>query len=313
MFRRLSNFFTELKARSSNAPHLPIAEVHSYEFYRYHTAQNQENTLANWQFEKSLVSDNLTEFSFRGFCYVCGITVDFKVDFQNHYKVNGISMPNWRERLVCPKCHLNNRMRATIQIFNQRYQPDRWSNIYLTEQTTLLYKWFEKKYDNVCGSEYLGTSTDYGSINDKGMRNEDLTQLSFCNNRFDYILSFDVFEHIPNYKKALVECCRCLKPGGTLYFSVPFISTEEKNIIRAQITDTGEFIHLLPPEYHGNPLSSDGCLSFYHFGWELIDDLNATGFDDAKALFYWSPELGYLGQEQLMFAATKSQGSHMRT
>lgn len=301
MLRNFSKLFSK-----SVQPFLYISELQSYEAYNHHTTQKREKTLADWSFEKSLVSDNLSEFSFKGFCYVCDKCVKFKVDYQYHYKVNGITMPNWRERLICPRCQLNNRMRATIQIFVQKYNPHKKSSIYLTEQTTLLYKWFEKKYDNVCGSEYLGTSTDYGNINDKGMRNEDLTQLSFSKDRFDYILSFDVFEHIPDYKKALTECYRCLKPGGTLYFSVPFIATEEKNIIRAQISDSGELIHLLPPEYHGNPISSDGCLSFYHFGWELLEDLRILGFVDAKALFYWSREMGYLGGEQLIFAATKN-------
>jgi SAM-dependent methyltransferase len=114
-----------------------------------------------------------------------------------------------------------------------------------------------------------------------------------------------VFEHIPNYKKALAECCRCLKPGGMLLFSVPFVKTSAKNIVRAQVSNTGEVIHLLPPEYHGDPLRSEGCLSFYHFGWEILDELNTMRFKDVKALLYWSQELGYLGGEQVIFMATK--------
>jgi len=64
--------------------------------------------------------------------------------------------------------------------------------------------------------------------------------------------------------------------------------------------------HVLPPEYHGDPLQSGGCLSFYQFGWELLDELKAMGFKDATALLYWSRELGYLGGEQILFTATKA-------
>jgi hypothetical protein len=63
--------------------------------------------------------------------------------------------------------------------------------------------------------------------------------------------------------------------------------------------------HLLPPEYHGDPLSSNGCLCFYHFGWEILDELNTIGFKDANALLYWSQDYGYLGEEQIIFTATK--------
>jgi len=118
-------------------------------------------------------------------------------------------------------------------------------------------------------------------------------------------LSFDVLEHIPNYKKALSECYRCLKPGGTLYFSIPFVKASEHNIVRANLSETGEIINLLPPEYHGNPLNSDGILCFYHFGWEILNDLKNAGFNDAKALLYWSEKFGYLGGEQFIFMATK--------
>src|SRR5690606_12010607 len=102
------------------------------------------------------------------------------------------------------------------------------------------------------------------------------------------------------------ECCRSLKPGGRLVFSVPFIRNAERNVVRATLAADGEITHLLPPEYHGDPLSDAGCLCFYHFGWEMLDELRAAGFAKACALVYWSRELGYLGGEQLLFVATKA-------
>ena len=305
MFGWISRISARGKLRGNNIPALTISALSSYEDYNHHAIAHKETSLANWSFEKDAIPDTGAEFTFNGYCYVCGSYVDFLVDFQYSYELDGVLLPNWRERLVCPSCHLNNRMRAAVHIFDRECKPERSSTIYLTEQTTALYAWFEKTFLHVCGSEYLGDAVDYGSCNNNGIRNEDLTQLSFDNDEFDYILSFDVFEHIPNYKKALSECCRCLKPGGILYFSVPFVKTAAKNIVRACLSDTGEVIHLLPPEYHANPVSSDGCLSFYQFGWEILDELHTLGYTDAKALLYWSRELGYLGGEQLLFVATK--------
>jgi hypothetical protein len=39
---------------------------------------------------------------------------------------------------------------------------------------------------------------------------------------------------------------------------------------------------LLEPEYHGDPLSSDGILCFYHFGWDLLEEFRRCGFRSVK-------------------------------
>lgn len=296
--------------RKAEVPVLKISEISSYEEYRNYSNKHQKANLAKWSFEENLIPNTRSSFTINGYCYVCRTYVAFLADFECSYEVNGILMPNWRERLICPNCRLNNRMRATVHIFEQKCRPNAKSKIYITEQTTALYRCLKQSFPHVYGSEHLGNHVKYGSCNDEGIRNEDLTQLSFGNNEFDYILSFDVFEHIPNYKKAITECFRCLKPNGILYFSVPFFKTLEKNIIRAYVSDTGETFHLLPPEYHVNPLSSDGCLCFYHFGWEILEEINRIGFKDTKALLYWSPELGYLGGEQFVFMATKTKSNN---
>ena len=49
----------------------------------------------------------------------------------------------------------------------------------------------------------------------------DALSLPFPNNSFDKILCSEVLEHIPDYKQALKEVDRILKPGGTFACSVP--------------------------------------------------------------------------------------------
>jgi hypothetical protein len=66
---------------------------------------------------------------------------------------------------------------------------------------------------------------------------------------------------------------------------------------------------LLPPEYHGDPINSAGCLCFYHFGWDILSSLRAAGFGKAEALLYWSSDFGYLGNaDQIIFLARKNSG-----
>lgn len=249
-------------------------------------------------------------FPVSGYCCVCRRDVAFHVDRAYGFAdADGNIRPNWRERVVCPLCRLNNRMRAAIHFFQTTCVPAASSRIYLTEQTTPLFRRVAAQYPDAIGSEYLGTAIPFGTHDPRGIRNESLTQLSFPDASIDYILSFDVFEHIPNYPDALAECLRCLKPGGAMVFTVPFDHMSEGNIVRARVEADGAIAHLMSPEYHGDPMSSAGCLCFYHFGWSLLDELRALGFSDAAAYFYWSREFGYLGGDQMIFLARKRPAS----
>jgi SAM-dependent methyltransferase len=46
-------------------------------------------------------------------------------------------------------------------------------------------------------------------------------KLPFADDRFDIVLSSDVFEHVENFEQSLRESLRVLKPGGTLYAVFP--------------------------------------------------------------------------------------------
>jgi len=297
------NFFRNQK--TSGTQLLNISRLMSYDDYMHRAGSRQRDCAENLSFEKELAQGRSGLFAYDGYCYVCKDKVELAVDFDYAYMVDGVLTPNWRERLVCPRCCLNNRMRAVVHIFDLEFNPARSSNIYITEQATSLYWLFKECFPATYGSEYLGSAVSYGGISESGIRNEDLTKISFVDDQFDFILSFDVFEHIPNYKKALAECWRCIKPGGALLFTVPFVRTSEKNLVRAFLSESGEIVHLLPPEYHGDPINPNGCLCFYHFGWEILEDLKSIGFKSPQALLYWSKEFGYLGGEQLIFSARK--------
>jgi SAM-dependent methyltransferase len=194
-------------------------------------------------------------------------------------------------------------MRLSVHLFEDLLKPALGARIYLTEQTTSLYARIGERFPQVVGSEFLRDGTLPGETNAKGIRREDLIALTFPDASFDFIVSLEVLEHVPDYKIALRECARVLRPGGTLLLTAPFHGGEQ-NLTRARIGQDGEVEHLEPPEYHGDPLSSEGCLCFYHFGWELLADLRAAGFRDVTAVMCWSRELGYLG-DQVQFIACR--------
>lgn len=279
--------------------------IASHADYRQRLERMTDEARRRAEFERELARAGETIPS-SGHCCVCHQDVTFHSDLAYGFpNADGSLSPNWRERVVCPVCRLNNRMRAAIHFFQSQCAPQAGSALYVTEQTTPLFTWLKGHYDKTVGSEYLGTQVPFGTLDARGIRNESLTRLSFADASFDYILSFDVFEHIPDYLEGFRESLRCLKPGGALVFTVPFCHSADAHIVRARLSEQGEIEHILPPEYHGDPLSSAGCLCFYHFGWDLLSELRALGFSDAAAYFYWSDEFGYLGGDQLIFMARK--------
>jgi SAM-dependent methyltransferase len=258
--------------------------------------------------ETALLTDDAS-FDTKGYCFVCGKTSTFHTDFLYSDPNNSAGnkrIPNWRERVVCSRCKLNNRTRGSIQFLEEKLNARPNVQIYVTEQSTPLYSYLQNKYTRLYGSEYLGDGLPFGEIDlATGIRNESVTRLSFESDSFDFILSFDVFEHIPDYTLAWAECLRCLQQGGTLLFTVPFNKFAENNLVRARIDENGAIEHILEPEYHGDPLNSEGCLCFYHFGWEMLEQMRLIGFTTVKAHLYWSAKLGYLGGEQILFSARK--------
>ena len=274
------------------------------EFTNYNNMMHEEYKNRN-NYEMGLISSQKL-FPVRGFCNTCNTVVDFQVDFWNSYKTDKGNVPNWRERLVCPSCHLNNRMRLALHIIKQQLPEINNSKIYIAEQTTQTFQKLKSISKELVGSEFLGDNFSRGEVDSRGIRHGDFTNLTFKDSEFDMVLSFDVFEHIPDYKIAFSESYRILKDNGTLIFSVPFDRNSEKNIMRAKLDNTGVVKHILPAEYHGDPLNiTEGCLCFYHFGWEMLDDLRNVGFNEPHAVFCYSKEYGYLGGDQIIFIAQK--------
>ncbi len=232
-----------------------------------------------------------------GYCQACDAGRHFALDW--HYS-DGETV-NFRERLVCPGCGLNNRQRFVAHLV--RTAPLS-GPIYLYEQITEFHAWAVASLPEVTGSEYLGHDIPGGAEMD-GVRHEDALRLSFDAGAFGLLVSNDVFEHVPEIDAALAESARVLRPGGRLVFSIPFFADREHTTRRAELRG-GEVVQLLPPEYHGNPVTPEGSLVFYEHGWDILERCRSAGFRDAYAVGYWSALYGYLGDGlQMVFVAER--------
>ncbi|MEO5592917.1 MAG: methyltransferase domain-containing protein [Chitinophagaceae bacterium] len=281
---------------------MQIARIRNLSDYKDYKTKNAALSEVVWLKEKKMADAmKNTQFTIRGFSYPAEAMVDFQVDYLYS---NGLDI-NWRERVVCPVTGLNNRLRGCIHLIDFELGLRPYHDIYMAEQATPLYTYLKAKFPRLIGSEYLRDNKRPGFVDDRKLRHESVTDLSFKNESMDAYLSFECFEHIPDFKKAFAEAARILKPGGKFIWSVPFADQEHKNIIRSYVDENGEVQHILEPQYSGDHVSSKGILCFTHFGWEMLDQVRNEGFDDAYAFLYRSEVFGYLGGEQILFIAEK--------
>jgi SAM-dependent methyltransferase len=235
---------------------------------------------------------------YRGRCYVCQSESNFEV----HIEEGSV---NWRETLKCQGCQLINRWRSCLHLFEEICTPNTDTKIFITEAVTPLYDLIRAKYAATTGSEFSpsATSGEQLSIGDRQVVMQDVTRLTLPDNQFDCVLTFDVLEHVPNYKLALREFRRVLKSGGHMLLSAPF-TFEAETKIRAIVEKDGSIRHLLPPEYHGDPMSDSGVLCYQTFGMDLLAELEGAGFDRCFLCCYTSSEWAYLGPN-ILFVAQK--------
>lgn len=246
---------------------------------------------------------NRKEWYIYGFCEVCRRSGPFLIDWQ----YSNLQVPNFRERLVCGRCRLNNRQRYAMKVLQEvaSAASRRHPTVYLYEQVTPFYAQARRCLAaRVIGSEYLGCDLQSGTeIN--GLRHEDALHLSFADDSLQVLMSNDVLEHVPDYRRALEEARRVLAPDGKFIFSVPFYRERQETVQRAR-WENGHLEFLLPEQYHGNPVSADGSLVFFDYGWDLLDACRRAGFKDAYVTVYHSVSHGYLGEGgQLLFFAEK--------
>ena len=117
-----------------------------------------------------------------GYCAVCDKNVDFLLDDV----WSTIRRVNFRERLFCLECGLNNRQRALIWLLKQILKID--DRVYMYEQVTSSYTFLSTYFDNLVVSEYFGDNYRSGSIMPNGIRNENALKVPFDDESFDCLI-----------------------------------------------------------------------------------------------------------------------------
>lgn len=128
-------------------------------------------------------------------------------------------------------------------------------------------------------------------------RNEDLQNLTFNDETHDVFISLDVFEHIPYPDRALREIYRTLKFGGAMLSTFPVRNNQvEPMRRRVDYGPDGSEIHLVEPEFHGNPISKEGSIVTVDYGYDLHKLFSSWAPFDVRVYRFADTLHGILGE-----------------
>lgn len=191
---------------------------------------------------------------------------------------------------------LNARMRAIwlamarLPSSSQRHD----TAIYAAEAITPMAMRLRGMFPKFLGSEYVEDADRAHSLYPIPI--QDLQALDLRDDAFDIVITNEVLEHVPSIDRALSEIFRILKPGGVHIGTLPFLYDREQSIVRAKL-ENGSVVHIMPPEYHENPVDpKGGALVFEIPGWNLLQRARATGFSDVHIRFILSTRHGCISE-----------------
>ncbi len=146
-----------------------------------------------------------------------------------------------RDGALCPWCLSLERHRL-LWIFLKE------TNIY-SENVKVLHfapeHQFQEKLKACPNVDYLSCDIDMPTAMDK----QDITGLTYEDNRFDIILCNHVLEHIPDDLKAMSELYRVLKPGGWAILQTPMLDRSQ-SFEDDSITDVKERVRVFGQNDH---------------------------------------------------------------
>jgi SAM-dependent methyltransferase len=235
-------------------------------------------------------------FEYEGSCPICQGKVTFRADG-----------PWLRDTLICQSCVNGSvpRERALALVLNEVVPAWRECRIH---ESSPVDRGISSKLRTE-GKSYTATQffpdAALGEMH-QGFRNEDLQNLTFPDGSFDLFISLDVFEHIPNPRLAACEIWRTLTGGGMMISTFPVRNSQLIALEpRAVFNSDGTITHLKEPEYHGNPVSSEGALVTVDYGYEIHKLIAQWAPFDVRVYRFADREHGILGDYTEVFVCRK--------
>jgi SAM-dependent methyltransferase len=180
----------------------------------------------------------------------------------------------------CLACRSSAVTMSLISVLRGRVPELADKHVYELSSRGPLFRFLSRHAGRLTCSEYFDDVAP-GACRD-GVMCQDVQRLTLPTGQFDLCTSTEVFEHVPNDRRAFAEMHRILRPGGMLLFTVP-LSAAAKSVERAVVAASGEIEYLLPPEFHGDPFRAGGSvLAFRNYGADIVERLRSQGFSEAE-------------------------------
>ena len=194
--------------------------------------------------------------SHAGYCPICESGTEFVME------------GSWlRDQYRCLRCGSIPRWRAMAAILHELFPNWRQLAIHESSPGGPLSDKLRQQCEHYVGSHFHQGRLP-GSMVD-GFRCEDLTAQTFSDGSFDLVVTSDVFEHVMHPREGFREIARTLRPGGGHLFTVP-IYKGKRTRARA-VEEDGQVVHVLPPDYHSNPVDPKGSLVVTEWGADLAE------------------------------------------
>lgn len=179
----------------------------------------------------------------------------------------------------CVRCGASPVSQSIVAVIRDECPDLSASTVYELSSRGKLVDWLKGRTGSLTTSEYMPGVVN-GSVC-RDVRCEDVQQLTFADESFDLCTSTEVFEHVHDDNAGFAQIRRVLRPGGKFIFTVP-LNGAAQTIERARVRD-GQIVHLLEPEYHGDPFNhGKRVLCMRNYGTDIVDRLLDAGFSRAR-------------------------------
>jgi SAM-dependent methyltransferase len=227
-----------------------------------------------------------------GHCPICAAEVRFT------------AADSWyRDFLTCSGCGSIPRERALALVL-ERHFPD-WRALTIHESSPAD-RGISAKLRRECPG-YVATQFFPGDPPGRvtrGFRNENLEALTFADAAFDLTVTLDVMEHVNRPDAVLREVGRTLRPGGAYLFTAPTYKGKTETERRAHFRPDGSVEHMAEPEWHGNPVSDQGALVTFHYGYDFAELIHAWSGFEVEVMRFHDHRHGVIGEFTEVYLAT---------